>query len=123
LAGISALTYLVWTALLNEFRANAILFAWDLLIAILWVVTSGIFGSMYLTENPEMDQGIQDMKVAAGFDLANMFLWLGSAGYCGWVVFVADRRVLNEGRVKGGVGEESGVGMEERSARRERRAK
>jgi hypothetical protein len=108
---------------LNEFRANAILFAWDLLLAILWIVTSGIFGSMYFSENPEMDEGIKDMKVAAGFDLANMFLWLISAGHCGWVVFVSDRRVLNEGRVKGDVGEEGGVGMTERSARRERRAK
>jgi hypothetical protein len=115
LSGATALAYIVWSLLL-EFRAVAILFAWDVVIVLLWIVVSGIFGKMYLGENPEMDQGIQNMKVAAGFDLANMLLWGGSATYCGWVVFVAGRGLLNEGRVKrqpGQGGGEEGMKMEE----------
>ena len=99
ISGLTALAYMLWSLVL-EFRAIALLFVWDTIIVILWIVCSGIFGKMYLTENPEMDQGIQDMKIAAGFDLANMLLWIISASYCGWVVFVADRKLLCEGRAK-----------------------
>jgi hypothetical protein len=98
-AGLTALAYIIW-GLVLEFRAIALLFAWDVVVVVLWTAVSGIFGSMYLSENPEMDQEIMDMKTAAGFDLANMLLWIGSASYCGFVVIVADRKLLNEGRVK-----------------------
>lgn len=47
-----------------------------------------------------MDEGIERMKVAVGFDLANMVLWIATASYCGYVVFVADRSLLFEGRQK-----------------------
>lgn len=104
ISGATALAYMVWGALL-EFRAVAILFAWDAAIVLSWIVCSGIFGNMYLRENAEMDQRIQDMKIAAGFDLANMLLWIASASYCGYVVFVADRKLLNEGRTKDQPGE------------------
>lgn len=104
ISGLTALAYLFW-GLVLEFRAIAILFLWDAVIVVLWVVCSGIFGTMFLGENPEMDSGVMDMKVAAGFDLANMLLWIGSAGYCGWIVFVADRKLLAEGREKTQPGE------------------
>jgi hypothetical protein len=109
ISGLSALVYMVW-GLLLEFRAVAIMFAWDAVVTVLWVAVTGIFGKMYFGENPEMDEGIEKMKVAAGFDLANLLLWLGSAVYCGWVVFVADRKLLSEGRRKGQEGEFTGGG-------------
>ncbi|ETN40201.1 uncharacterized protein HMPREF1541_04477 [Cyphellophora europaea CBS 101466] len=112
ISGLTAFAYIVW-GLLLEFRAIALLFAWDAVIVILWLVCSGIFGKMYLGENAEMDQGIQDMKIAAGFDLANMLLWIISASYCGWIIFVADRKLLSEGRAKPRPKEERAGGLEE----------
>lgn len=84
---------MIW-GLMREYRALAPFFMWDVIIAVLWTVVSGIFGSMYLMENPEMDQGIADMKVAAWVDLGNLLLWILSASLCGWLVFVADRKVV-----------------------------
>lgn len=108
ISGLTALAYMIWGIFL-EFRAIALLFAWDAIIVLLWTVCSGIFGKMYLGENAEMDQGIQDMKVAAWFDLANLLFWVISASYCGYVVFVANRTLLTEGRKKDqGKGEDGG---------------
>lgn len=113
LSGLTALIYMVWSLVL-EFRAIALLFAWDAILVIAWAACSGIFGKMYLSENPEMDDGIQKMKVAAYFNIVNMLLWLLSAGYCGWVVFIADRSLLLEGRKKDSPG---GVEMGEKESR------
>jgi hypothetical protein len=82
-----------------EFRAIAILWPWDLILGIMWIVVSGIFGKMYLDENPEMDNKIEQMKVAAGFDLANMFLWLLLSAPLGLMVFTASKKgILHQGR-------------------------
>lgn len=108
ISGGTAVVYMV-LGLFFEFRAFAVLFAWDTVNVILWIVCSGIFGKMYLTEKPEMDQGIAEMKTAAGFDLANMLLWMASASYGGYVLFVSKRDLLLEGRQKfTSKGEESG---------------
>lgn len=108
ISGLTAMVYMFWSVFL-EFRAIAILFAWDTIMVLLWIVVSGIFGKMYIGENPEMDEGIERMKVAVGFDLANMVLWMATASYCGYVVFIADRKLLFEGRMKfNGGGDEGG---------------
>lgn len=107
LSGATALVYMIWGAAL-EFRTIAILFVWDLIIFVQWVILSGLFGYMYIGENAEMDDGIQKMKTACYFDIVNMVLWMASAGYCGWVVFVADRNALSEGKKKEASSEEAG---------------
>ena len=99
ISGATALVYLLWNFFL-EFRAFSVLFAWDTVVAILWIVCSGVFGNMYLKEKAEMDEGIKRMKVAEGFDLANMLLWMGTAAWCSWVVFVSRQDLLLEGRQK-----------------------
>ena len=52
-----------------HFTTIAILFGWDWLMFIFWVVLTGIFGKMYIGENAEMDSGVKSMKTAAIFDM------------------------------------------------------
>ena len=47
--------------------------------SILWVAVFGIFGKMYIHEDPEGDSGVRRMKNAVWVDLINMLLWLVSA--------------------------------------------
>ena len=68
MAAISALI-LACTGFFSQFRAVALLFVWEWILVILWAAVAGIFGNMYFNENPEMDEGIERMKTAAGFDL------------------------------------------------------
>jgi uncharacterized membrane protein YphA (DoxX/SURF4 family) len=49
--------------------------AWSLVILILWIALFGLFGNMYIHENPEGDSGITRMKNAVWVDLANLILW------------------------------------------------
>ena len=64
-----------------------------------WLVVFGIFGKMYIREDPEGDAGIQRMKNAVWVDLVNMLLWLVSAVY-GAVLFFKNKptRSLFTGR-------------------------
>jgi len=74
LAAVSALLYMIPLVLRLPFA-----FVWDFLVFFFWVVLFGIFGHMYIHENPEGDSGIQRMKNAVWVDLVNMLLWLISA--------------------------------------------
>lgn len=56
-----------------------LIFIWDTLLFLLWIVLFGIFGNMYIKENAEGDAGIQRMKNAVWVDLANAILWLITA--------------------------------------------
>lgn len=65
------------------------LFAWDAILFILWVAVFGLFGSMFIHENAEMDGGIQRMKSAVWIDLVNLLLWfisaiVGAIGFWKW---------------------------------------
>lgn len=73
-------------------------FAWDLILLILWAAVAGVFGSMYLHENPEMDTGVQRMKVAVGFDLASLILWFITGVMSAILYFTSGRRSLHTGR-------------------------
>ncbi|KAI0130578.1 hypothetical protein BJ170DRAFT_594089 [Xylariales sp. AK1849] len=53
----------------------AVVPAWSLIIFILWCALFGVFGNMYIHENPEGDAGIIRMKRAVWIDLANLILW------------------------------------------------
>ncbi|KAM0816503.1 hypothetical protein AB5N19_02305 [Seiridium cardinale] len=54
----------------------AVVPAWSLIIFILWCAVFGIFGKMYIHENPEGNAGITRMKNAVWVDLTNLILWL-----------------------------------------------
>ncbi|KAH8701740.1 hypothetical protein BGW36DRAFT_104450 [Talaromyces proteolyticus] len=58
-------------------------FVWEGIICILWLTLFGIFGKMYIGENPEGDSGITRMKHAVWVDLTNLLLWAISATWCG----------------------------------------
>ena len=81
-----------------EFRAFAILAIWDGILTILWAAVAGIFGTMYMNENPEMDNKIKQMKVAAGFDIANVILWLLTAAIGVWRFFIGSGELMHKGR-------------------------
>ncbi|KAG9243557.1 hypothetical protein BJ878DRAFT_510222 [Calycina marina] len=54
-------------------------FVWDTILFILWIALFGLFGSMYIKEHAEGDNGVQRMKNAVWVDLTNALLWLISA--------------------------------------------
>ncbi|KAI1803688.1 hypothetical protein F4811DRAFT_323070 [Daldinia bambusicola] len=58
---------------------------WNFIMFVLWIALFGLFGSMYIHEDPEGNGDIQRMKNAVWVDLANALLWLigfvGSAAY------------------------------------------
>ena len=68
---MSAITALVFgiISIFAQYRAIAMLFAWEWILVILWAAVSGLFGSMYFDEKTEMDHGIKSMKTAAAFDM------------------------------------------------------
>lgn len=49
---------------------------WDFILFALWIAVFGVFGKMYINEDPEGDGGIQRMKNAVWIDLTNALLWL-----------------------------------------------
>ncbi|KAF2646336.1 hypothetical protein P280DRAFT_464589 [Massarina eburnea CBS 473.64] len=63
----------------------------DLLIFILYLTAFGIFGKMYIKEDPEGNKGIIRMKRAVWIQLVNMILWFGTAGY-GAIIFWKERK-------------------------------
>lgn len=92
---IFALISLIW-----EYRVVAMLFAWEWILVILWAAVTGLFGSMYFNENPEMDAGVKSMKTAADFDAVNLVLWFLSAVMGVVVFFTSGRRTLHTGRAR-----------------------
>ncbi|RVX69819.1 hypothetical protein B0A52_06464 [Exophiala mesophila] len=69
-----ALMYGIAEALLFK-RHLGYVFAVDLILLILWIVLTGLFGHMYFSENVEMDKDIEKMKTAAIFDAIGLGLW------------------------------------------------
>lgn len=67
MAAITALVLIV-IGFFAHYKAVAYLFAWEWILVILWAAVTGLFGSMYFGENPEMDNGVKSMKTAAAFD-------------------------------------------------------
>ncbi|KJX98181.1 hypothetical protein TI39_contig429g00011 [Zymoseptoria brevis] len=99
-AGLSAVTILLYAGLF--FIPSQKLFPWDWILFILWTALFGLFGNMYIGEQPTPEQhGLQRMKNAVWVDLTNMLLWLITAVW-GTVVFFLHRsgRTLHTGRAK-----------------------
>jgi len=101
LAAVSALTFISAAGLL-VFHAVAVCFAWDWVLVVLFAALSGIFGSMYRGERVEMDADIAYMKVAWGFDLANMCLWFVTAVWSTYTFCRSDKRKLYNSRATNG---------------------
>ncbi|RYO89556.1 hypothetical protein DL766_004600 [Monosporascus sp. MC13-8B] len=96
LAAVTALLYLI--PFILKFAAVP---AWSFVLFVLWIALFGLFGSMYIHEDPEGDDGVQRMKNAVWVDLANALLWLidavASAAYW-W--FHRERRSRFTGRAR-----------------------
>ena len=62
-----------------------LVWAWNLVLFILWIALFGVFGKMYINEDAEGDSGVQRMKNAVWVDLTNALLWfitfIGHAAY------------------------------------------
>ncbi|KAI9743799.1 MAG: hypothetical protein M1818_002533 [Claussenomyces sp. TS43310] len=74
LSAFAAVLYLIPLVLGIPF-----VFVCDVVLFIFWVALFGVFGNMYIGENPEGDSGIQRMKNAVWVDLVSMLLWLATA--------------------------------------------
>jgi hypothetical protein len=59
------------------------LFIWECVLCIFWLTLFGIFGKLYISEDPEGDSGIVRMKHAVWVDLTNLMLWTITATWCG----------------------------------------
>ncbi|KAK0612360.1 hypothetical protein B0T17DRAFT_593385 [Bombardia bombarda] len=71
---LSALTAILFCV--PFFLRFALVWAWNLILFILWIALFGLFGSMYIHENPEGNADIQRMKNAVWVVLASALLWL-----------------------------------------------
>jgi hypothetical protein len=71
IAALTAILYMI--PFILRFAAVTI---WSVIVLILWIAVFGLFGNMYIRENPEGNSGIQRMKNAVWVDLANLLLWL-----------------------------------------------
>ncbi|KAH6688945.1 hypothetical protein F5X68DRAFT_204668 [Plectosphaerella plurivora] len=78
---ISAVTSLLY--MIPFILRFAIVWIWDVIVFILWIVAFGIFGAMYINEDPEGDGGVQRMKNAVWVLLTNALLWLICAAAMG----------------------------------------
>ena len=96
---LSALTALLYSVpFVLRFAAVP---AWSFVLFILWTALFGLFGNMYINEDPEGNGDIKRMKNAVWVDLANMLLWfihtVGAAAYW-W--FHRERHSRFTGRAK-----------------------
>jgi hypothetical protein len=74
--------------------------AWDAIVTVLWAAVLGVFGSMYVSENPEMDQGIQRMKNAVYWDAANLGLWFFGVIFLIALYFGKEGNRMYEGKMR-----------------------
>ncbi|KAM4061166.1 hypothetical protein HRG_009954 [Hirsutella rhossiliensis] len=76
---LSAVTCVVYFVPLVLRHAGIIAAAWNFVLFILWIAVFGVFGSMFIKEDPEGDGDVKRMKSAVWVDLVNALLWLISA--------------------------------------------
>ncbi|ORY60802.1 uncharacterized protein BCR38DRAFT_349346 [Pseudomassariella vexata] len=98
--GMSCITAVVFLALglLATFAGRMRpyrMFAWDLILGILWIIMFGLFAGIFLKRTDEdkyKGANTKAMKVAVWIDLVNAILWLVSGAY-GWVKVIAGEKV------------------------------
>ncbi|PYH79064.1 hypothetical protein BO82DRAFT_267056, partial [Aspergillus uvarum CBS 121591] len=71
--------------------------AWDFVLFVLWLAQTGVFGTIYISEDVEplyreRTTSLLRMRVAVWIDLVNMALWLGTT-VMGLVWCVRGRKV------------------------------
>lgn len=73
----------------------------DYIMFIFYLAAFGVFGKMYIKEDPEGNKGIVRMKNAVWILLVNMLLWLITASY-GAFIFLKHRkaRTVHTGRAQ-----------------------
>ncbi|OAQ60525.1 membrane-associating domain-containing protein [Pochonia chlamydosporia 170] len=76
---LSAVTCVVWFIPAILRHAGIIGAIWNTILFILWITLFGVFGALYIHENPEGDGNIKRMKSAVWVDLVSALLWLVSA--------------------------------------------
>ncbi|GAW15429.1 hypothetical protein ANO14919_048380 [Xylariales sp. No.14919] len=77
-ASLSAVTAIFY--LIPFFLRFAVVPIWSFILFILWIALFGLFGSLYIHEDPEGNADIKRMKNAVWVDLANAILWLVGTG-------------------------------------------
>lgn len=95
ISALAAILYGLAESLLHK-RPIGYAFPFDIIVAILWISLTGLFGSMYFSERVEMDKDIQRMKTAAIFDAIGAGLWMVSATVAGFT-FKKNRRESGKG--------------------------
>ncbi|KAI5463973.1 hypothetical protein BGZ63DRAFT_411835 [Mariannaea sp. PMI_226] len=59
------------------FRIGGVVAAvWNFILFILWITLFGVFGKLFIGEDPEGVSGVQRMKNAVWVDLTSALLWL-----------------------------------------------
>lgn len=96
LAALTALLYMIPFIL-----RIAVVWIWSLILFILWIALFGLFGNMYIREDPEGNADIQRMKNAVWVVLVNALLWLvGSFASIGYWWTHRERHSRFTGRAK-----------------------
>ncbi|KAK4102816.1 hypothetical protein N658DRAFT_514944 [Parathielavia hyrcaniae] len=72
--GLSALTSILYCV--PFILRFALVWAWNLVLFILWIALFGVFGQMYINEDAHGNDDIQRMKNAVWVVLASAILWL-----------------------------------------------
>ncbi|KAI0105753.1 hypothetical protein GGR51DRAFT_519076 [Nemania sp. FL0031] len=75
LAAVTAVLYLIPFIL-----RLAVVPVWSFVLFVLWIALFGLFGSLYIHQDPKGNKDIQRMKSAVWVDLANALLWLIGTG-------------------------------------------
>ncbi|KZZ88509.1 hypothetical protein AAL_08067 [Moelleriella libera RCEF 2490] len=76
LSAVTCLVYFVPVLLRHSGIVGAV---WNFLLFILWIALFGVFGKLFIHENPEGNSAIQRMKNAVWVDLVSALLWLFSS--------------------------------------------
>ncbi|KAI1413428.1 hypothetical protein F5Y13DRAFT_29649 [Hypoxylon sp. FL1857] len=97
-AGFSCITCLLYS-IPNPFSKmqSHRLFAWDLILFVMWIAVFGIFAIIFLKRDDDEYEGtsVTLMKCAVWVDLVNAVFWLGTGGYGCFRTFVG-RKVNNK---------------------------
>ncbi|KAI0506189.1 hypothetical protein F5B22DRAFT_625093 [Xylaria bambusicola] len=98
-ASLSALTTAIY--LIPSIFRSVVVPIWSFIIFVLWIAVFGLFGSMYIHEDPEGNIDIQRMKNAVWVDLANALLWLIATGAAlGYWIYHRNRNTRFTGRAQ-----------------------
>jgi hypothetical protein len=71
-------------------------FFMDFAVFLLYLIAFGIFGKMYLKEDPEGNKGIIRMKHAVWIQLVNVFLWLITASYGAFIFWKSKKATASQ---------------------------